>query len=394
VTCVECQAPLSEDQRYCLECGARNEPPPARAWLPSARAAAIAVLGVLAFGVALGSTLAPPTEGASAETVVLAVPPAATPVATPTATPTATVAPSPEPTPEETVEPTATPKATATSTPKPTPTATPTPEPPPAVERVFVVLLAGGGSFDKSLRKQGELLSDYSSVGQGELANAIALVSGQDPTPAISANCPQYDCVYPAEVKTVADQLTAAGKTWRAYVEDQPAPCSHPAPGAADAPAGNYVTWRNPFVYFHSLTDGDDCANFDVGYDQLGFDLTSADTTASLSLIVPNRCHDGSDTSCPADAGSKKTFLETTVAQILRSPAYKKGGLVAITSTEGGGLLLISQQVKPGSSVAGGGYNHYSLLRSIEDVFELDHLGHAADAAVPAFEEAVYNAAG
>jgi hypothetical protein len=395
VNCAECQAPLADDQRYCLECGARNDPPPPRGWLPSVRAAAVAVLVVLGFGVALGSAVAPPTEGAAAETVVLALAPSATPIATPTPTPTPTAEPSPEPTPEatpeETPEPTATPKPKATRTPTPTPTETP--EAPPAVKHVFVILLSGG-TFEDSLRKQGELVPSYSGVVQGELANEIALVSGQDPTPAITANCPRYDCVYPPEVKTVADQLTAAGKTWRAYVEDQPTPCSHPAPGAADAPVGNYVTWRNPFVYFHSIVDGDDCANFDIGLDQLGFDLTGAETTASLSLIVPNRCHDGSDTACPAGSGDVKAFVDTTVTQILRSPGYAEGGLVAITFAQGGSLLLLSQQVKPGSTAGSGAYTHYSLLKSIEDLFGLDHLGHAADPDVLGFDEAIYNAGG
>ena len=395
MTCAECLAPLAPDQRYCLECGARHDPPPEPArWQPSARAAAVAVLLVLVFGVVLGSAIAPATQGAAAETLVLAQPAAAT--LTPTPSPEPTAAPSPEPTPEETASPgpAATAEPTATPTPTPTPTATPTPEAPPTVQHVFLILLSGaGGGFDDDLRKQGELIAGYSAVNQGELANEVALVSGQDPTPAISANCPQYDCLYPPEVKSVADQLTAAGKTWRAYVEDQPGPCSHPAPGAADAP-GTSVTWRNPFVYFHSLVDGDDCTNFDIGLDQLGFDLTSADTTASLSLIVPNRCHDGSDTPCPAGSGDAKTLLATTVAQIVGSPGYKEGGLVAITSAQGGGLLLISQQVKPGSSVDVGAYDHYSLLRSIEDLFGLDHLGHAADSGVLAFDKAVYNAAG
>jgi hypothetical protein len=377
MTCAECQAPLAPGQRYCLECGARHDPPPPARWQPSARGAAVAVLLVLGFGAVLGSAIAPASQGAAAETLVVAQPVAA--ALTPSPSPAPTASPSPEPTPRETAtpEPAATAEPTATRTPKPTPapteTPTPTPEAPPAIKHVFVILLSGaGGGFDAALRKQGELIGGYTAVTQGELANEVALVSGQDATPAISANCPQYDCLYPPEVKTVADQLTAAGKTWRAYVEDQPAPCSH-------ADAGSYAAWRNPFVYFHSIADSADCANFDIGLDQLAFDLTSADTTASLSLIVPNRCNDGSGT-CTGDA---KAFLTSTVAQIVGSPGYADGGLIAITSAQGGGLLLISQQVEPDSS-DGGTYNHYSLLRSIEDVFGLDHLGHAADSGVRA----------
>ena len=55
------------------------------------------------------------------------------------------------------------------------------------------------------------------------------------------------------------------------------------------------------------------------------------------------------------------------------------------------GLLLISPLVKPNSSYDLGSFNHYSLLRSIEDLFALQHLGYAAGDEVPGFDEAVYN---
>jgi hypothetical protein len=63
--------------------------------------------------------------------------------------------------------------------------------------------------------------------------------------------------------------------------------------------------------------------------------------------------------------------------------------------TAGGGkvgLLLISSFVKAGSTNDVGTYNHFSLLHSIEDLFGLDHLGYADDAALPAFDSSVYNA--
>jgi hypothetical protein len=57
------------------------------------------------------------------------------------------------------------------------------------------------------------------------------------------------------------------------------------------------------------------------------------------------------------------------------------------------GLLLISSRfVRPSTTYGFGSYNHFSLLRSLEDLFGLAHLGYAADATVPAFDKAVYNA--
>ena len=116
----------------------------------------------------------------------------------------------------------------------------------------------------KTLPEKGELLSNYYAVTKGDLANEIALLSGQGPNPATAANCPEYKdfatptlsatgqaegegCVYPAETETLPGQLVAAKKTWKAYVggigngqAGEPTSCRHPGarrsrprPGAA-----------------------------------------------------------------------------------------------------------------------------------------------------------------
>ena len=66
-----------------------------------------------------------------------------------------------------------------------------------------------------------------------------------------------------------------------------------------------------------------------------------------------------------------------------------------MTPTGGGGrvgLLLLSSFVKPGTVNQTDYYNHYSLLRSIEDLFGLTTTGYAAAPALPAFDITVYTA--
>src|SRR6185437_9086629 len=104
---------------------------------------------------------------------------------------------------------------TAVATPSPTPTATPakTPKPKrtglPKVRHVFLIVLAehgygqtfGDPAADPylagTLTRRGEVLSGYYGVSQGELANEIALVSGQGPTAQTAADCPTYADVAP-----------------------------------------------------------------------------------------------------------------------------------------------------------------------------------------------------
>ena len=61
--------------------------------------------------------------------------------------------------------------------------------------------------------------------------------------------------------------------------------------------------------------------------------------------------------------------------------------------TPGGGqvgLLLISRYVKAGSLDQVDTFNHFSLLKSVEEIFGLKPLGYARDAALPVFDSAIF----
>ncbi len=345
----------------------------------------------------------------------------------------------------------------------------------PAIKHVFVVMLDdqpyatafGPASPAKyltgTLEKQGELLLRYYAVAHEALADGIALLSGQGPTEATAANCPTYGeispassgsdgqvlgsgCIYPSSTQTLMSQLSAKHFTWKAYVEGidegsgTPAACAHPASGAADlsasAPAAGattpgYQTWRNPFVYFSSITGSPACASKDVGMSALKSDLANEKSTGNFSYIAPGPCDDGNPTPCaPGKTDgmvAANGFLQKVVPEILASKAYKQNGLLAITvddapatgeyadsssccgqpkfpnlpaltgiaklSGSGGGqvgLLLLSPFVKKGGGLVQETYNHFSLLATLEEVFGLGKLGYAAGAEVKPFSASLF----
>jgi hypothetical protein len=334
-------------------------------------------------------------------------------------------------------------------------------------QHVFVIVLEnedaattfGPGSaapyLASTLTAQGAFVPGYYGIGHNSLDNYIAMVSGQAPTIATQADGPVFapvlpgtpaadgqvlgqGCVYPAAVKTVADQLEARGLSWKGYMEDMGndpvrdngTTCAHPAIGAPDAtqqagPTDQYATRHNPFVYFHSIIDRPACAARDVPLNRLPADLATARATPNLSLIVPDLCHDGHDATC-ADGGpgglpAADAFLRIWVPRITASPAYRRDGLLAIvfdeaagdssaccgeqpgpnTPAPGGqsggpgggrtGAVLLSPAIAPGTTTSQK-YNHYSLLRSIEDFFGLPHLGYAAAAGLRPFGPDVFTA--
>jgi phosphatidylinositol-3-phosphatase len=304
------------------------------------------------------------------------------------------------------------------------------------------------------LPTQGALLPNYYGIGHYSLDNYVAMISGQAPNPATQNDCATFNefvptatkpdangqwpgsgCVYPKNVPTLANQLTAAGLSWKAYMEDmgadpsrESATCGHVAIGADDptrhaTAKDQYAAKHNPFVYFHSIIDDTNyCDTHVVNLDALTGDLAHIDTTPNYVYITPNLCHDGHDAPCQnGEKGgliSADAFLRTWVPRIVKSPAFQKDGLLVITFDEGTdaaaccnekglpggpqpgqfgpgggqiGAVLISPFIAPGTTSTVP-YNHYNLLRSIEDFFGLQHLGYAGADQLRTFGSDVFTA--
>jgi len=307
----------------------------------------------------------------------------------------------------------------------------------------------------RELTKRGKLVTNYFGTSHASLGNYLSLVSGQAVNPETQADCVQYKdifpgtlapdgqvvgsgCIFPKEAKTIANQLQDKGLLWRGYMEDMgntpgvPATCRHPAIGDSDdtqAARANdqYATRHNPFVYFHSIIDDQAlCDSHVVPLDRLVEDVSKPETTPAYAFITPDLCNDGHDTAC-VDGGlgglpAADAFLQKWVPIITGSPGFSEHGLLAIIWDEanidpdsstaccgevpgpsspipgvvgpGGGRtgsVLISPFVKAGS-VSDVGYNHFSLLRSVEDIFGLGHLGYAARDDLVPFGADVYDA--
>lgn len=352
------------------------------------------------------------------------------------------------------------------------PNAFPTP-----IRHVFVIILENqsyDGTFGpharapylgRTLPAQGALLKNYFGIGHMSLDNYVALVSGQAPNEQTQLDCPTYvpfhltqptlnadgqalgtGCVYPRMVRTVGDQLEAAGFTWRAYMEDMGrdpvrdgGPCGHPKIGAPDptqiakrTPNDQYAMWHNPFVFFRTIIDdAAHCTSHVVGLDHLAADLATRATTPNYAFITPNLCNDAHDEPCmddsPGGLVQADQFLQHWVPLILHAPAFIRDGVLIITFDEaasatepdtsaaccgerglpgaahppggsgpGGGrvgAVILSRFVAPGT-VSTTPYNHYSLLRWVEDKFGLSHLGYAGAAGLRPFGADVFVATG
>ncbi|HLW85008.1 MAG TPA: alkaline phosphatase family protein [Candidatus Sulfotelmatobacter sp.] len=245
---------------------------------------------------------------------------------------------------------------------------------------------------------------------------------------------------------SIADQLVAAGKTWKSYQESLPlgsADLINYSDGnftnltdftllnslwPATPPTFNpgqivqlYAVKHNPFVYFKSTqegtTPGNSLANvapFD-GAGGLYGDLASG-KVPNYSFIAPNQCNDqhgrGNGTQfCQFDPNDNGTqvglnpalmalgdqALQRIVTAIHASPAWTRGhnAIVTIWDEDDYSVSPTINQVAAIVDTNYGFrqitsnqfYTHFSLLRSIEGGFRLPCLNHACDASTQAMTD-------
>jgi hypothetical protein len=219
----------------------------------------------------------------------------------------------------------------------------------------------------------------------------------------------------------LGNQLDRKGPTWKGYYENLPEPGSLVAnaglPGFSDGTRKTafYASKHSGFINFASVQTDPDRTKHVVGFDQLDADLVS-DQLPAFALVIPNQCNEmhgldgpGIPEGCskedvPALIGRGDRVLGDLVDRFQKTAAWKskdnfaivitfdegadklRDGCCAVTpdapSNFGGGhipTIVITNHGPRGVSDSTP-YNHYSLLRTIEDAFGLEeHLGHAAD---------------
>jgi phosphatidylinositol-3-phosphatase len=231
--------------------------------------------------------------------------------------------------------------------------------------------------------------------------------------------------------KTIADQLFAAGLTWKSYQESLPASGADGVnfsdgfftdasnilgvlPNEAQGLLKLYAAKHNPFVYFQSVQDGhrpELSLKRVVGFqgdDGLFEDLHSGHVP-HFSFVAPNQCNDqhgrgNGGTQCDFDPNDNGTLvglnpalmylgdltLRNIVKAIHSAPAWQDGrnAIVvlwdeddySVAPTTNQVLVIVDTNYGAHGVKDGNFYIHFSLLKSIEGGFRLPCLNHACDA--------------
>src|SRR6266852_4930191 len=294
-------------------------------------------------------------------------------------------------------------------------------------QHVFVIMMENTGfdtlmgnpnaPFINAAASNYGLATNYFGVTHPSQPNYIAATSG-------STNGVADDSDTTIDVANIVDQFETHGKTWKAYMQSFSL-CVTPL----DHSCGNqlYERKHNPFIsYLDVQSNPARVANI-VDFSQFATDLASG-KVADYTWISPDQCHDmhgrasTPDDPCdfsqvPALIGAGDSFLMNTVSAIMSSSAWTGNSVIFVAWDEsdftnsptnfgfgdtsgccdsirgnGGGhvVTLVISHSDHASRTSGVSYNHYSLLRTIQDGWRLGCLGSTCDTAnVPAMSDLV-----
>src|SRR6266566_2617309 len=187
--------------------------------------------------------------------------------------------------------------------------ASPSPTPAAPPKHVFVIVLentpyqlALGQRYIAGLARQYAVATNYSEISNPSLPNYLAMTSG-------STWGIRDDLYHTLPATGLGQQLSAAGISWKAYMEGFTGDCfNSPYP---------YSLQHNPFAYY-----GGACPANVVPMTDLVADLAGA--TPRFVWITPNLCSDGHD----CNSAVADDFLRGLVPRILASDAWRAGGVL------------------------------------------------------------------
>jgi hypothetical protein len=244
------------------------------------------------------------------------------------------------------------------------------------------------------------IATHYTGVGDPSEPNYVGMLGGS--TFGITDDNPYFWPGHTVNQPNLMSQLEAAGKTWKAYLQGipyagyrgycYPAKCL----GIPDADV-LYRAKHNGIVNFADMQTSAEFAK-QVPYTQFATDLASGNVP-NFSYIIPDECHDihGAPPFCTDNgkaASVDQNWLVATgdavvgslVGQITSSSLWQSGNnAIVLTSDEGNNksqtvATVVITSHGPRGVKDNAGYDHYSLLASLEATFGLGCLQNACAA--------------
>ena len=246
----------------------------------------------------------------------------------------------------------------------------------PALDHVVVVVLENhaysqiigspAAPYLNSLAGGGADFTGFTAETHPSQPNYFAMFSGS--TQGVTSNaCPPPGSQF--STANLGSELIDAGRSWGSYNEGLPAEGSMVCLNRST----RYARKHNPWFSFRNVP-----ASTGHTFARWPADFT---TLPTVSFVVPDLCHDMHD--CSVSTGD--TWLRDRLGTYA-TWARTHNSVLIVTADEddhsaGNRIptLFSGAHVKPGRYPAP--YDHYNLLRTIEDIYHTAHAGRASSAA-------------
>jgi hypothetical protein len=268
------------------------------------------------------------------------------------------------------------------------PTTTTTPPPPsgpcgtssatPAITKVLWVWMenhdysqivgSSAAPYENQLATQCGLATAYTGITHPSLPNYIAATSGS--TQGITDDADPSSHVL--DVPSIFGQVSS-----KSYQESMPSNC-------AQTSSGTYAVKHNPEAYYTPVRTACNSNDVPMGDTSSGAFLSDLNSgLPAFSFVTPNLCNDMHD--CSVATGD--AWLQGWLPKVFASSDYTSGHLaVFVTFDENdssAGNHVYTAVASPYTAVgarSGTAYDHYSLLRTTEEILGQPLLGNAASA--------------
>jgi hypothetical protein len=222
------------------------------------------------------------------------------------------------------------------------------------------IIGSGQAPYINTLATQGALFTNSCAITHPSQPNYLALFSGS------KHGIVDDSCPHTFTGRSLESMLLAAGKTFKGYSEDLP------AVGSKVCTSGKYARKHAPWTDFSRdlASDSQPFSNFPTDFSKL----------ATVSWVIPNLDNDMHDGTIQQGDRWLQTNLMAYVTW-----AQNNNSLLIVQFDEDDGTsgnhivtIFVGPMVKPGKYSEK--INHYNVLRTIEDMYGLPHLGGTATA--------------
>ncbi|ORZ01916.1 phosphoesterase family-domain-containing protein [Absidia repens] len=225
-------------------------------------------------------------------------------------------------------------------------------------------------------KHNGVELTNFTALTHPSQPNYIGLISGS------TEGCIDDELVN-LDRDTIVDLLEKKHVSWKSYQQGFPGDC------ALDMTHGKYARKHNPFISFKNIqTNPDRCAKI-VNADELTEDIKN-DTVPQFVFFTPDMDNDGHDTNLTAAANWFESFIEP----LMKEKTLTKNTMFVSTFDEaehytnvpnGIQTVLFGPDFKRKSDAKSDDkpYNLYSILRTVEDNWDLGTLNLVDRIATP-----------